>query len=460
MYILLSLLIGLAGYIAWRIGRRGRAVDDHPVCRACRYDLSGLAVPDRCPECGADTRKPRAIIRGNRRPRLLPTICGIFLMTACLPATAWSANRWWSTFDWLAHKPLFLLRADLRSPNIAARGLARDEIIRRLNSGAMPPADFQSIVPIVLQRETGPIGEWDVQLGTLLAQMRHNHGAAAVSDADWKTFCQHLLTFGVSIPTKVHPGRTVTGQISLEDERYINLSNVDGTPRQDGIFETSYAEGGISRYLERAHPNIDQGLEIGSFLPDSNFRRMYPYRGWHFYPYATAISTDSPKPPHGTVRVHFSFEWEDGFKIEAEQERAINVELVPASQVLVEESDSPPLDAVERAIHLPTEIELPKKDAGTFAMNIVVDPLPVDTACTVRLRQNGKTAGQGVIIARSNGQKQSFVWPLMTGDAQGEEFLHPGPAEIVLQSNISVAEDYADITHIWKGEIHIPVVLK
>jgi hypothetical protein len=39
------------GYIA-SIGRRMARVPDHPVCRACGYNLTGN-VSGRCPECGA-----------------------------------------------------------------------------------------------------------------------------------------------------------------------------------------------------------------------------------------------------------------------------------------------------------------------------------------------------------------------------------------------------------------------
>src|SRR3954449_11905348 len=57
--------------IVLRRGARGRRIDDHPLCRKCRYDLFGLPAPTACPECGADLTKPAAVVIGNRHPHRL-----------------------------------------------------------------------------------------------------------------------------------------------------------------------------------------------------------------------------------------------------------------------------------------------------------------------------------------------------------------------------------------------------
>jgi hypothetical protein len=53
--------IGSLGLILLIIGLRGWRIDDHPWCRKCRYDLSGLDEPAACPECGADLARRRAV---------------------------------------------------------------------------------------------------------------------------------------------------------------------------------------------------------------------------------------------------------------------------------------------------------------------------------------------------------------------------------------------------------------
>lgn len=46
-------------------GWRGRRLNDHPVCRSCRFDLSGV-LPDgvTCQECGAGCPPPTMLTAG------------------------------------------------------------------------------------------------------------------------------------------------------------------------------------------------------------------------------------------------------------------------------------------------------------------------------------------------------------------------------------------------------------
>lgn len=66
------LIISLGGVVVGgallATGLRGRRLDDHPICRKCRFDLVGV-WPGRetCPECGAGIADARARRVGNRR---------------------------------------------------------------------------------------------------------------------------------------------------------------------------------------------------------------------------------------------------------------------------------------------------------------------------------------------------------------------------------------------------------
>ncbi|NJL31404.1 MAG: hypothetical protein HC898_07100 [Phycisphaerales bacterium] len=57
---LIAVPLLLAGLVLlWR-GIRGRLVDDHPYCRGCKFDLTGLpAERTACPECGHDLTVPK-----------------------------------------------------------------------------------------------------------------------------------------------------------------------------------------------------------------------------------------------------------------------------------------------------------------------------------------------------------------------------------------------------------------
>jgi len=93
MAALLILLVLAAALLA--LGVRGRVVDDHPICRKCRFDLVGLATPSNCPECGAGLDRPRAIRSGarRRRPGLVITGVAILLLMALASGAFLNADR-------------------------------------------------------------------------------------------------------------------------------------------------------------------------------------------------------------------------------------------------------------------------------------------------------------------------------------------------------------------------------
>lgn len=89
-----------------RLARRGRRLDDHPTCRRCRFDLTGLpATSDRCPECGADLRARRAIVIGNRAPRLRLLVASVVAASVLLAIGAAITVRLGRAVDWQGNKP-------------------------------------------------------------------------------------------------------------------------------------------------------------------------------------------------------------------------------------------------------------------------------------------------------------------------------------------------------------------
>src|SRR4051794_34691105 len=82
LYFLMPLaMFFVGGVLAWR-GLRGRAIDNHPICRRCGFDLYALDNAERCPECGTELSASR-IRLGHRARRPVPLTIGISLM---LPA--------------------------------------------------------------------------------------------------------------------------------------------------------------------------------------------------------------------------------------------------------------------------------------------------------------------------------------------------------------------------------------
>jgi hypothetical protein len=61
MLIVVALVLGVGAVAALYVGWRGRRLGNHPLCRACSYDLVGHAETNECPERGADLRRRRAV---------------------------------------------------------------------------------------------------------------------------------------------------------------------------------------------------------------------------------------------------------------------------------------------------------------------------------------------------------------------------------------------------------------
>ncbi len=90
-------LFAAAGALLLYRGLRGRRTDDHPLCRRCGFDLTGLpGGHPACPECGATLAAPQAVRVGHRARRPAPLAAGLalLLLTVGLAGGAgWAALR-------------------------------------------------------------------------------------------------------------------------------------------------------------------------------------------------------------------------------------------------------------------------------------------------------------------------------------------------------------------------------
>jgi predicted RNA-binding Zn-ribbon protein involved in translation (DUF1610 family) len=82
--LLLLYLIGLRWLV---LGLRGRAIDDHPLCVRCGYDLSRLPA-DQCPECGSALIRAGAVRVGHRQRRIGLVVAGGLIVLAVGVAAA------------------------------------------------------------------------------------------------------------------------------------------------------------------------------------------------------------------------------------------------------------------------------------------------------------------------------------------------------------------------------------
>ncbi|MHC4218143.1 MAG: hypothetical protein ACYSU7_06760 [Planctomycetota bacterium] len=189
MFWIANMLMGAAGGAMVAIGWRGRLLDDHRYCRRCRYDLAGSPADEpRCPECGADLTGRRAVRHGRRARRRWALALGGVLLVLAAAGTVLFATQ----VDWTTYKPVWLLRQDLASGNPTVALRARQEVLRRINAGAMPDRAIRRFVDEALAIQADSTVPWDTFWGDVFEAARpQGHATEADRQRFLKTAFDH-----------------------------------------------------------------------------------------------------------------------------------------------------------------------------------------------------------------------------------------------------------------------------
>ena len=173
------------------IGLRGRRTDDHPVCRKCGRDLTGVESP-RCPECGRPATRPRI---GNRRRRPLVAATGGVLAAAALLSVVGGGALLLTPERSAARKPAWLLRWESGLGVERSRRVAAGELARRLRENAMAEPEVAATAAAFLadQRDDGLA--WEPVKGDFL-RMANKRGF--MDDAAWHRFVERGVAMGLS----------------------------------------------------------------------------------------------------------------------------------------------------------------------------------------------------------------------------------------------------------------------
>lgn len=226
------MLLGLAATL---IGRRGKRLDDHPLCRACRFDLIGLPALStasspavfRCPECGADLSARRAIRVGHYRRR--PWVLAIGLVLTIIPCAlfGWTTSKAARAYDWNRIKPSGLLIWELRREEeaaaraaIAAPALAPrtgrevlDELIRRAERDRLSPGHYDALVPLARARQRDLARPWDLRWGWLLEQ---GFDSGKLNERDFNAYLDGIIAGSFEVRPTVRAGRPLPARLSIE----------------------------------------------------------------------------------------------------------------------------------------------------------------------------------------------------------------------------------------------------
>lgn len=240
--VVLSTLLFLCGLLLWRLGCRGRVINDHPVCTACLFDLVGVYPASQvCPECGRSLDQPDSITQGVRRssPRLVWT--GIVVAALSLifglgwgitAAGGTGVNRYLPT-------PILITKAKRAQGVYAAPVLT--ELERRFTAGTLHSSQVDQIVDATLDVQAKRNSyEWHTAWGDLFDSIA---AAGHVSGDNYATYVRQALSLTPDARRRIHRGDAVPLRLSAQLDRagahtlwYLrqDLSEVtlDGRPTQ------------------------------------------------------------------------------------------------------------------------------------------------------------------------------------------------------------------------------------
>ncbi len=205
MTVLLGLMAagGVIGIGLLVVGVRGRKIDDHPVCRRCRFDLIGLPGAASCPECGADLSRRGAVRLGQRKRRPRVVAIGALALGLSLLLAAGLLSVRVAGISLNTYKPVWMLTGEAVGINQNVAAAARSELLARHKASAITASQARSIADMVLARQADALAEWDPQLGVLLETL---WAAGLVDDNQLNIYAKEGTRFSLRAPSRAPQG--------------------------------------------------------------------------------------------------------------------------------------------------------------------------------------------------------------------------------------------------------------
>ncbi len=223
---LLALAIGLALAV---IGWRGRKIDDHPVCRKCRFDLAGVYPANKtCPECGRDLAGERSVRIGNRRKRRLPLGVGAGLLAVALIFGGLFVTVLVGGPALNPYKPMWLLGIEARSASATRASDALDELMSRYDDDELSQSQVDRMVTLALDEhadENDPNGQQWIDAIEMLI------GGSELSKAEMTRYLDQGLILKIRLRPRVRIGDRIPIEIFTTNAR------VGPTLMVSGIFK-------------------------------------------------------------------------------------------------------------------------------------------------------------------------------------------------------------------------------
>ena len=428
LFLLIALLAMFAGIALIRRGRRGRAIDDHPVCRRCGFDLVGLPEDShRCSECGADLRVRRAIVRGRHVPRTGSLIGGgLLVLTSAfmlfLPTTIEFRRNGLTPY-----KPIWLLIREARSSNALTSNVALRELLRRTENPKLGDGSWREIADAGLDVQANPTSAWHQEWGDLIERARARH---ALDDERWQRYLRQGIRATLQVRTKVRRGDAVPYRIDYDcrfatngvQAMLVHETAIDAAPRTP--------DSSMSNIIRTSWPgswpgNYDPGRAPGQQSAQSQLGLHTLNVLMHVQVYGTARSPEA----------HHDMDLPARFELVSEDEALV---------APIEDATA----SLERSLSITPQLRHPKSADMNRLSDLTVGPRRFPIAFDVYVN-DGTGERRLRSLALAAGQSFTTFGFFLPEDLRGTD------VDLILRPSPDAARQTVDQTQYWNGVIEI-----
>lgn len=456
---------------------RGRRIDDHPVCRRCRFDLAGVypapvgpdasppSSPSRpsspgaagakneggsarskhaaaCPECGADLSSPRAVRLGQRRTRrgMLLAAALLLLVSAGLGGV-WGWGRA-TNFDWNTVKPAWILVREARAGANADWGTGEGtgvgpviaELDRRLKDGRLTERTITELVAIALEVQGDRDRPWTRQWAVFLESAR---AAGHLSPEQTGRYFRQGTVASLQFRSRVRAGEAWPLGIRLRFDRCGDADDVWARPWLDRL-ETGGKE--LDHGWPREPSSIAGLSSNGSVIISRE----------------TALPM---QPGEHTLRASFVIQVVEGIEeptqlaqwtVEVEKDLVV----LPADAALLTPIDDPSLaEKIRKGVRIDAARAGRNNEGKAWASgSIMLENMPAPTAFEIYWKDGDREWLVGTIATRPGMSTGTAYGPSPIGDFRADR------VTLVFRSSLRVAEESLDLQAYWRGEVKVPDV--
>jgi hypothetical protein len=430
----LAILLLVAGLLGRALGKRGRRIDLHLVCRACGFDLFNRPETSvRCPECGADTRPRWSMRVGNRRP--LPGV--VFASSGASAAGALLIGlitvHWAMHADWIGWTPTAMLRTQMFSTDARTRTRACAEMLRRLDAHRGSDREVGAIIDELLRRQaaggSARGAPWFPQWGDVV-QTAILDGRATPAQAE--TYLRQAVRVAFEVRPRARAGDPLPLSFVCNFHGGSELGPLAGAEIRPQLTVT--VKDGATWNV----PLRPQALDSAIPIPLT---------------FAAAILPDAGALPAGSHLLHMTCVLRVVPQRAAARPATVTREADLAVQILPESQSSVDLlDNAQAARAIAGAVRVAPAattDGGHLGWLTLADP-PLPVAFQVILKQDGRTWVVGRFIARPNGYAR-----LPLSLRQGAPAPRAGTATLVFRPDPELARGTTDILAVWAGTLRI-----